>query len=179
MKDREILIAVGGGISAFKTAALVSSLAQQGARVTVMMSQAAKAFVGHTTFAALSGRPVADELFDPGEFPLGAHIELARRAELFCVAPATADLLGKFAHGLADELISTTFLCFQGPVLVAPAMNSEMWTKAAVQRNVRQLISDGVEIVEPTEGWLSCRQSGTGRMAEPATIAEAIARCLK
>ena len=179
MTDREILIAVGGGIAAFKSAALVSSLVQTGAKVTVIQSVAAKAFVGETTFAALSGRPVAHELFDPGHFPLGAHIELAQRADLLCVAPATADLIAKFAYGMADDLISTTYLCFEGPVLIAPAMNREMWAKPAVQRNVRQLVSDGVEIVEPTEGWLSCRQSGTGRMAEPTAIAEAITRLLK
>lgn len=178
MNDREILVAVGGGIAAYKTAHIVSLLVQQGAHVSVIMSEAAKAFIGETTFAALSGRSVALSLFDPKQFPLGAHIELARKAELFCLAPATADLLAKFAQGVADDLISTTYLCFQGPVIVAPAMNQEMWAKPAVQRNVRQLLSDGVEFVDPNEGWLSCRQQGPGRMAEPPQIAEAIAKRL-
>ncbi len=178
MIDRELLIAVTGGIAAFKTAVLVSQLVQRGAKVTVVMSEAAQEFVGAATFAALTGRPVADRLFDSSRFPLGAHIELAQRAELLCVAPATADALAKLAHGQADDLISTTYLCFQGPVLVAPAMNSEMWLKSSVQRNVQQLKLDGVTLVDPTDGWLSCRQQGSGRMAEPATIFDAIVMAL-
>ncbi|MBI1901918.1 MAG: phosphopantothenoylcysteine decarboxylase [Planctomycetia bacterium] len=173
MRDREILIGVTGGIAAFKTAALVSQLVQAGARVSVVMTEKAQQFVGPATFAALSGRPVASAVFDDAH-PLGAHIELAQRAELLCVAPATASFLAKAATGAADDLLSTALLCFEGPVLLAPAMNSQMWAKPAVQRNVERLRADGFHFVEPQEGWLSCRQVGAGRMAEPETILRAI-----
>jgi phosphopantothenoylcysteine decarboxylase/phosphopantothenate--cysteine ligase len=110
---------------------------------------------------------------------LGPHIELARQAELLCVAPATANFLAKAAHGVADDLLSTLVLSFTGPVLVAPAMNCEMWAKAAVQRNLGQLRDDGFHIVDPGEGWLSCRERGKGRMAEPAEIAATIRQQLE
>jgi phosphopantothenoylcysteine decarboxylase/phosphopantothenate--cysteine ligase len=168
-----LIIGVTGGIAAFKTAAMVSKLVQAGLDVTVVMTEAATEFVGEATFAALSGRPVARTVFDPA-YPLGAHIELARKGSVFCIAPATADFMGKAAHGLADDLLSTLYLCFTGPVLMAPAMNSEMWEKAAVQRNVAQLRSDGVQIIDPEEGWLSCRVRGSGRMAAPEKIIAAI-----
>jgi len=174
MNGREILVGVTGGIAAYKTAALVSQLVQGGAGVTVVMTAAAERFVGPATFAALTGRAVAREVFDETHFPLGAHIELAERAELLVVAPASADFLAKAAHGLADDLLSTLYLAFSHLVLMAPAMNTAMWEKAAVQRNIAQLRSDGVRFVEPGSGWLSCRQVGTGRMAEPETILAAI-----
>jgi phosphopantothenoylcysteine decarboxylase/phosphopantothenate--cysteine ligase len=172
---RELLIGVTGGIACYKTAALVSKLAQAGAGVTVVMTRAAEKFVGRATFAALSGRPVAIRAFEDRDHPLGPHITLAKRAELFCVAPATANFLAKAAQGVADDLLSTLYLSFTGPVLVAPAMNVEMWSKAAVQRNVAQLRADGVRIIDPESGWLSCRDVGAGRMAEPETLLAAIA----
>ncbi len=172
---REVLIGVCGGVAAYKTAALVSQLVQAGAGVTVVMTAAGERFVGPTTFAALTGRPVAGQVFDASAFPLGAHITLAERAELLCVVPATADFLAKAAAGLADDLLSTLYLSFAGPVLAAPAMNCQMWDKPAVQRNVEQLRADGVQMVGPEEGWLSCRQQGVGRMAAPETILAAIA----
>lgn len=178
MIDREVLIGITGGIAAYKTAALVSQLVQGGARVSVAMTRAASEFVGKSTLAALSGRPVATDVFAPDLFPLGAHIELAQRAELFCIAPATADFLAQAAHGLADDLVSTLYLAFAGPVLIAPAMNPDMWAKPAVQRNVRQLQEDGATIITPDEGWLSCRRSGPGRMAEPDRIQLAIEAAL-
>ncbi len=174
MNGREVLVGVTGGIAAYKTAALVSQLVQAGCGVTVVLTAAAEKFVGAATFAALTGRPVASRSFDDPAFPLGAHIMLAERAELLCVAPATADFLAKAAHGLADDLLSTLLLAFGGPVLVAPAMNCQMWDKPAVQRNVTQLRADGLELIDPEEGWLSCRQRGAGRMAAPETILAAI-----
>ena len=177
MTERELIVGVTGGIAAYKSAHLVSQLAQAGAGVTVIMTRSALRFVGEATFAALSGRSVGGELFD-ATFPLGAHIELARRAELLCVAPASADFLAKAAHGNADDLLSTLYLCFQGPVLMAPAMNCEMWAKAVVQRNVQQLVEDGVTMVGPSDGWLSCREEGMGRMAEPEAIIQAITAAL-
>ncbi|MHB8968871.1 MAG: flavoprotein [Pirellulaceae bacterium] len=178
MIDREVLIGITGGIAAYKTAALVSHLVQGGARVSVAMTRAACEFVGPATLAALTGRPVATDVFDPQWFPLGAHILLAERADLFCIAPATADFLAKAAHGVADDVVSTLYLSFVGPVLVAPAMNPDMWAKPAVQRNVQQLREDGVTILTPDEGWLSCRRSGPGRMAEPDRIQQEIEAAL-
>jgi phosphopantothenoylcysteine decarboxylase/phosphopantothenate--cysteine ligase len=113
-------------------------------------------------------------LFDSHDRATTAHVELADRADVFCIAPATANLLAKAAHGLADDLVSTLVLSFPGPILLAPAMNSDMWAKASVQRNLQVLRDDGFQIVEPGTGWLSCRKTGPGRMAEPEVILAAI-----
>ncbi len=174
MNGRELVVGVTGGIAAYKTAAIVSRLVQAGAGVSVVMTAASTRFVGPATFQALTGRPVATDVFDQPAFPLGAHIQLAEQAALLCVAPATANFLGKAAHGIADDLLSTLYLSFRGAVLVAPAMNTEMWNKPAVQRNVQQLRDDGVQVIGPDEGWLSCRARGAGRMADPETIVQAI-----
>ncbi len=175
MQGRELLVGVTGGIAAYKTAALVSCLVQAGAGVSVVMTRSATRLVGPKTFEALSGRPVGTRVFGPGAHP---HIEPAQRAELFVVAPATANFLAKAAIGLADDLVSTLVLAFDGPVVVAPAMNSQMWAKPAVQRNVRQLRDDGFVLVDPEEGFLSCRMVGPGRMASPERIFEVIAEQL-
>ena len=174
MNGRELIIGVTGGIAAYKTAALVSQLVQAGAGVTVVMTEAASKFVGRVTFEALTGRPLVSDALSQPYHPLGAHIDLAEQAELLCVAPATANFLGKAAGGIADDLLSTLYLSFRGPVLLAPAMNSRMWEKPAVQRNLAQLREDGVHFVGPEEGWLSCRTVGVGRMAAPETILAAI-----
>lgn len=179
MQGREILLGVTGGIAAFKTAQLASSMVQDGAHVTVVMTRAAHKFIGGTTFEALTGRPVYTDLFRPKRHFLGAHIGLARRADLYVIAPASADVLARIAHGLADDLVTTLALTVACPILVAPAMNSQMWAKSAVQRNVRQLQEDGIRFVGPDEGWLSCQTVGPGRMAEPVTILEAIRAALQ
>jgi len=167
MKGRELLIGVTGGIAAFKTAALVSQLVQAGAGVTVIMTRSAAKLVMPKTFEALTGRRVPTRVFGPGAHP---HIELAEKAELLCIAPATANIIAKAACGLADDLLSTVLLSFEGPVLMAPAMNTLMWQKPAVQRNVAQLRSDGVTLIDPESGYLSCGAIGAGRMAEPERI---------
>ena len=172
-----ILLGITGGIAAYKAAVLASQLAQNGCDVRAVMTPAAEAFLGQATLAALTGKKVVTDLFDPS-FPLGAHIELARTSELFCIAPATANFLSAAASGRADDLISTLYLCFTGPVIVAPAMNCEMWEKKAVQRNVETLKQDGVELVGPMPGWLSCRTQGMGRMAEPDAIQKRIESAL-
>jgi phosphopantothenoylcysteine decarboxylase len=174
MNGREIVVGVTGGIAAFKTAALVSQLVQSGAGVIVATTAAAEQFVGPATFAALTGRPVARSIFDEQQYPLGTHIALAERAQLLVVAPASADFLAKAAQGHADDLLSTLYLAFIGRVLMAPAMNTAMWEKPAVQRNIAQLRADGVRFVDPESGWLSCRQVGAGRMAAPEAILAAI-----
>ena len=169
MADSKIIVAVTGGIAAFKSAALVSALVQKGHSVQVVMTEASTRFVNAQTFQALTDRPVVMDLFDP-QFPLGAHIELARQSDVLCVAPATANFMAKAVQGMADDLLSTLYLCFNGPVLIAPAMNCEMWEKPVTQRNLKQLFQDGVQIIDPSEGWLSCREKGIGRMADPSKI---------
>lgn len=171
MNARELLIGVSGGIAAYKTAALVSRLVQSGAGVSVVMTPSATRLVGPKTFEALTGRPVALRVFGHGAHP---HIELATRAEVMCVAPATANILAKAAWGLADDLLSTVLLSFDGPIIMAPAMNTQMWEKPPVQRNVEQLRADGVVLVDPEEGYLSCGTKGVGRMASPEKIFEVI-----
>jgi phosphopantothenoylcysteine decarboxylase/phosphopantothenate--cysteine ligase len=178
MIECEVLLGVTGGVAAYKSAIVASRLVQAGAGVSVVMTRSAQQFIGPSTFAALTGRPVVHDSFDE-TFPLGAHITLAERADLLCIAPATASFLAKAAAGIADDLVSTLYLSFSGPVLVAPAMNHQMWDKAAVQRNVQQLIDDGVQFVGPEAGWLSCRQKGVGRMADPEQIVERVSAMRK
>jgi phosphopantothenoylcysteine decarboxylase/phosphopantothenate--cysteine ligase len=178
MKDREVLLGVTGGIAAYKTAELCSRLVQAGAGVSVVMTTSAEKFIGATTFEALTGRPVHRQLFQPQEHHIGEHIGLVRRADLLVVAPASANCLAKFAHGLADDLLSTIALTHTGPILMAPAMNSEMWQKPSVQRNIAQLREDGVLFIEPGSGWLSCGQVGPGRMAEAAEILDRVRELL-
>jgi phosphopantothenoylcysteine decarboxylase len=174
----ELIIGVSGGIAAYKTAVLVSSLVQGGHGVTVVMTRSARKFIGAATFRALTGRPVASQSFD-AHFPLGAHIELADKGDLLCIAPASADLLAKAATGLADDLLSTLVLSFTGPILFAPAMNTAMWEKRPVQRNIETLRADGHHFIDPQSGWQSCRRSGKGRMAEPDEIQKVIEDLLK
>jgi len=175
MNGRELVVGVTGGIAAYKTAALVSRLVQAGAGVSVVMTRSATKLVGVKTFQALSGRPVRTDTFGPGAHP---HIELAQKADLLCVAPATANLLAKAACGLGDDLLSTLLLSFDGPMILAPAMNVHMWEKPPVKRNVDQLRADGFLIVDPEEGYLSCGAEGLGRMASPETIFQLIADTL-
>lgn len=170
----EVAIGICGGVAAYKVAAVVSRLAQSGRGVSVVVTSSATQFIGSASLAALSGRPVYSQLFDSTEFPLGPHIGLADRADLLCIAPATANFLAKAATGAADDLLSTLYLAFDGPVLCVPAMNARMWEQPAVQRNVQQLKADGVSFVGPDEGWLSCRVQGAGRMSEPEEIVAAI-----
>ncbi|MGE0377648.1 MAG: flavoprotein [Planctomycetaceae bacterium] len=170
MEGREVVLGVSGGIAAYKAADLASKLVQAGARVTAVLTPAAARFIGATTFEALTGRRVSSDLFDPHEHFVGEHIGLARRAELLVIAPATADVIARLAHGHADDLLTTLALSATCPRLVAPAMNNEMWSKSAVQRNIQQLQDDGFEIIDPDSGWLSCGAVGPGRMAEPGRI---------
>jgi len=170
LQGREILLGVSGGIAAYKTADLASKLMQQGAAVSVVMTESATKFIGKTTFEALTGRPVYTGLFEPKEHHIGEHIGLARRADLYVIAPATANVIAKLAHGQSDDLLTTLALAVTVPILLAPAMNADMWAKPAVQRNLAQLIEDGIHIAEPGDGWLSCGVTGPGRMAEPLDI---------
>lgn len=174
----ETLVCVTGGIAAYKTAALVSHLVQDGCRVTVAMSRNARRFVGPTTFRALTGRPVLTSQWhaaDPGAME---HLRPTETADLVVVAPATANLLGKLAGGIADDLVSTLLLAADCPILLAPAMNRRMWAHPAVQRNVAWLRDHGCVLVGPEEGWLACGEVGPGRMSEPETLLAAIRKQL-
>jgi phosphopantothenoylcysteine decarboxylase/phosphopantothenate--cysteine ligase len=171
----KIVLGVAGGVAAFKMASVASRLVQSGYEVDVVLTQAAEQFVGAATFAALAGRAPARETFDL-RYPLGAHIELAEKADLLVIAPATARIIASCALGLGDDLLATLYLARTCPVIVAPAMNNAMWEQPAVQRNVRQLQSDGVEILGPASGWLSCRKQGPGRMVESDEIIAAVTR---
>ncbi|MDB4331762.1 phosphopantothenoylcysteine decarboxylase [bacterium] len=173
-----VLLAVGGGIAAYKSAILCSRLVQLGHCVNVVMTKSAGQFVGNSTFSALSGHPVPEGLFQSSKHPLGAHIELAQEIDLMVVAPATANLIGKFANGIADDLVSTIYLQRTCPILVAPAMSSSMWDKPSVQRNMKTLREDGCHVIGPEQGWLSCRESGTGRMSEPDAILGSVSQLI-
>lgn len=169
----KILLGVGGGIAAYKAAELARLLMQREDRVRVVMTRAAEKFVQPLTFAALTGHKVLTDLFaieDAIE-----HIAVAQENEVLVVAPATADLLAKFAHGLADDFLSTLYLAFTGPVVIAPAMNVNMWRHPATQANLAVLRARGHAIVEPESGYLACGMTGPGRLAEPETIARAVA----
>jgi len=177
LQGREILVGVTGGIAAYKAALLVSRLVQEGAAVSVVMTEHAQRFVGPLTFQALSRRPVYTDLFAEGAYDTD-HIALADRAEAAVVAPATANVIGKLAAGIADDLLSTVLVALRVPVILAPAMNEAMWNHPAVQANVETLRRRRVRFVGPEEGRLACGTEGLGRMAEPETILAEIVRAL-
>ena len=171
MTKRRILLVVSGGIAAYKAPELVRALVRNGHTVRCVLTEAARQFVAPLALQAVSGEAVRSALFDLGEESRIGHIEMADWAELVVVAPATADLLAKLAHGLADDLASTLLLATRAPVLVAPAMNVNMWGHAATQANVSTLRARGVHCIGPEAGELACGWEGVGRMSEPAAIA--------
>lgn len=172
---KNIVLAVTGGIAAYKSAILVRRLKDYGFDVRVVMTHGAQAFITPLTFQALSGNPVHTELLDPAAEAGMGHIELGRWADLLLVAPASCDTLAKFAHGLADDLLSTVFLATKSPVWVAPAMNQQMWAAKATQRNLQTLVEDGVHVIMPDAGEQACGDVGLGRMPEPEEIARQVA----
>ncbi|GIU77466.1 MAG: peptidase ClpP [Bryobacteraceae bacterium] len=176
MASWRAVVGVGGGIAAYKAAEVVRELARRGIQPQVVMTAAAQEFVRPLTFAALTGRKVITSLFgsSPEEVLASSveHIGVAREHDLLVVAPATADLLAKFAHGLADDFLSTLFLAFDRQVLLAPSMNTVMWQNPATQANVAALRARGAVVMEPEEGELACGETGAGRLPEPVRIAE-------
>jgi len=178
LAGREILVGVTGGIAAYKAATLVSALAREGASVTVVMTAGAKRFVTPLLFHTLSGRPVYDDLWTAPEGHPAPHIALGQRAEAVCIAPATADILAKAAHGVADDLLTSTLLAIAAPLLLAPAMHERMWRHPATQANVLALRGRGAVLVGPKEGRLASGDEGTGRMAEVDEILDAVALAL-
>lgn len=178
LEGKRIVLGVSGGIAAYKAAALTSKLTQAGATVHVILTQNAARFVQPVTFQALSHQPVHHDIFDEPDPHVISHIELADRADLVLVAPATANLIGKMAHGLADDMLTTTILATKAPVMVAPAMNVNMYDHPAVRSNLEKLAEYGYRFVEPGEGLLACGWVGKGRLAEPEEIVQAVAAFL-
>jgi len=179
MVTTNVALGVGGGIAAYKAAELARALMERGFSVQVVMTRSAEEFVRPLTFAALTGRKVLTRLFGDAspEDTLDSaieHIRVAQENHILVIAPATADLLAKLAHGLADDFLTTTYLAFTGPVVLAPAMNTNMWNHPATQENLRILRQRGHVIVEPDEGILACGMVGPGRLAEPEVIAQAV-----
>ncbi|CAM4352462.1 bifunctional phosphopantothenoylcysteine decarboxylase/phosphopantothenate--cysteine ligase CoaBC [Acinetobacter pragensis] len=172
--NKNIIVAVTGGIAAYKSAILVRRLKDAGFDVRVVMTAGAQAFITPLTFQALSGNSVHTELLDPEAEAGMGHIELARWADLVLVAPASCDTLAKFAAGLADDLLSTLYLATKAPVWVAPAMNQQMWAAKATQRNLNTLIEDGVHVIMPDAGSQACGDVGLGRMPEPEDLAQQV-----
>lgn len=176
LANKHILIGVTGGIAAYKSAELVRRLCEREVNVKVVMTRSACAFIGPLTMQALSDQPVHIELLDPGTESVMGHIELARWCDAVLVAPASANFLAELAHGLADDLLSTLCLATTAPIVVAPAMNQQMWQAQATQSNRAVLESRGVRFFGPAEGGQACGEVGPGRMLEPAAIIEALAR---
>lgn len=174
LKGQEIIVAVTGGIAAYKVAEVVSKFVQQGAGVSVVMTEEAKKFVTPLTFEALSGRKVRGDIFeqaDPGDTQ---HIGLTERADLMLVAPATANALAKIAAGMCDDLVTLMVNAAACPVVFAPSMNDRMWANPITQENVNKLKKLGYRFIGPDGGWLACRNVGAGRLSEPQKIIDEV-----
>jgi phosphopantothenoylcysteine decarboxylase/phosphopantothenate--cysteine ligase len=178
LKGTHTLVGISGGISAFKTVQLVSSLVNSGADVEVILTPNAFQFVGPASFQGLTGRKVRSDIFDCPQGERASHVELGLWADLYVIAPATATCLAKMAAGLADNLLVATYLAVDCPVLVAPAMNSRMWAHVAVQAQAVRLREFGVEFVGPESGRMACGEPGEGRMSEPEDIYRAVVKHL-
>ena len=178
LTGREIVLGVTGGIAAYKSAEIVSRLRHLGAHVHVIMTRNATEFVSPLTFQTLSANPVVTDTFAAPEYWNVEHVALAKLADIFVVAPATANILAKMACGIADDMLSTTLLATKAPILAAPAMNTGMWTSAATQANVSVLQERGVHLIGPASGILACGDEGAGRMSEPEEIVHEIERIL-
>ena len=174
LTGREIVLGVTGGIAAYKSAEIVSRLRHLGANVHVIMTKNATEFVSPLTFQTLSANQVVTDTFQAPEYWNVEHVALAKRAEIFVIAPATANIMAKMACGIADDMLSTTVLATKAPVLLAPAMNTGMWTAAATQANLKTLQERGIQFVGPDSGILACGDEGAGRMSEPETIVAVI-----
>ena len=170
LTNKKIVLGVTGGIAAYKAIALTSKLSQAGATVQVILTEGAQEFVTPLSFQAISRQPVYTDTFDELDSGKIQHIDLADWADLFIIAPATANLIGKYANGIADDMLSTTLLATTAPVYLAPAMNVDMYEHPAVQDNLNRLTERGVLLIDPNEGYLACGYTGKGRLAEPEDI---------
>ena len=174
LEGKNVVLGVTGGIAAYKACELTSRLRKAGAQVHVIMTKSACQFVAPLTFETLSNHPVVTDTFVRPDTWEVEHIALAKCADVFVIAPATANILAKMAHGIADDMLSTTVLATRAPILLAPAMNTGMWDNAATRENVETLKKRGVRFIGPEGGYLACGDTGSGRMSEPAQIFEAI-----
>ncbi|KAB2970561.1 bifunctional phosphopantothenoylcysteine decarboxylase/phosphopantothenate synthase [Zoogloea sp.] len=174
LKGRKLVLGVTGGVAAYKAAELVRLLGKAGADVHVVLTEGGARFVTAVTFQALSGNPVWTDLWDPRMANNMAHIDLTRDADAILIAPATADVMARLVHGLADDLLTTLCLARDCPLLVAPAMNRQMWEHPATRRNALQLAEDGVALLGPAAGEQACGEVGLGRMLEPEALCEAV-----
>src|ERR1022692_3838546 len=171
---QRVVLGLTGGIAAYKAAELTRLLVKEGIAVDVVMTKAATRFIAPMTLQALSGKPVLTDLWESGSDNAMGHIDLSRHADAIVVAPASADFIAKLAHGLADDLLSSLCLARDCPLLIAPAMNVQMWGNAATQRNIAQVRSDGIEVLGPASGDQACGEFGDGRMLEPEEILAAL-----
>jgi len=178
LQGKQVVLGVTGGIAAYKACELCSRLRKSGADVYVVMTKNACEFVSPLTFETLSNHPVATDTFKRPETWEVEHVALAKRADLFVIAPATANIMAKMAYGIADDMLSTTVLATRAPVLIAPAMNTGMWDNIATRENVETLASRGIHFVGPEGGYLACGDTGAGRMSEPAAIYQKIEEIL-
>ncbi|WP_258807561.1 bifunctional phosphopantothenoylcysteine decarboxylase/phosphopantothenate--cysteine ligase CoaBC [Pseudidiomarina sp. CB1] len=178
LSGRHVLVAVSGGIAAYKSPDLVRRLREVGAIVRVVMTKGAHAFITPLSLQAVSGHPVHDDLLDPSAEAAMGHIELAKWADVILIAPASANTLARLAHGLADDLLSTLCLATTAPIMVAPAMNQQMWSAPAVQDNMNRLHALGIHVVEPESGSQACGDVGAGRMPEPLALRDAVVNLL-
>ena len=179
MQGKHILVGVTGGIAAYKTALLIRDLVKRGAEVKVVMTEKAKEFITPLTLATLSKNPVLVDFFDPTDGRWNSHVSLGLWADAYIIAPATANTLAKMAHGMADNLLTTTYLSARCPVFVAPAMDLDMYAHTATQENLSILRQRGVQFIEPDSGFLASGLEGKGRMAEPEAIAEYVAAAMQ
>ena len=175
-QQRMVVLGVTGGIACYKAVELVRLLVKNGFKVRVIMTRGAMEFVTPLTFQALSGNPVATETFSLTQESEIGHINLADSADLFVIAPATANVIGKLASGIADDLLTTVLMATQAPVLLAPAMNIHMYENVIVQENLRKLRRVGYHIMDPAEGYLACGYEGKGRLPDPEKISDEIER---
>jgi phosphopantothenoylcysteine decarboxylase/phosphopantothenate--cysteine ligase len=170
LSGRRVVVGVTGSIAAYKAAEVVSQLVQRDAQVHVVMTRSATSFVGPLTFQTIARTRVMIDQFDLENVIDATHISLTEEADLVLIAPATANLLAKIAHGMADDMLTSLVLAIRCPLLIAPAMNDRMWTNKLVQANLARVRETGAEIIEPGEGFLACGTYAVGRLAEPATI---------
>lgn len=179
-KPKRIILGVTGSIAAYKAAEIIRKLIEKGLRVSVVMTQEAEHFITPLTLASLSGEKVCRGMFDQDAEPVSMpHIELAREADLFLIAPATANIIGKIAHGIADNLLTCIALATKAPIVIVPAMNTQMYQNKIVQENCQKLKKNGIQFIDPIKGKLACGTTGTGHIADEETIVKTILRTIK
>lgn len=174
LEDKHIILGITGSIAAYKAASLLRELIKEGAEVQVVITPAGKNFITPVTLSALSGKPVCSEFFANDDGTWHSHVDMGNWADLMVVAPASASTIGKMANGIADNLLVTTYLSMKGPVMIAPAMDLDMYAHPSTQRNIDTLTKDGCIIVDPQSGFLASGLEGKGRMEEPQMIAQKV-----